>query len=342
MNDPYDAVLLVSFGGPEGPDEVMPFLENVVRGRNVPRERLLEVAEHYQLFGGRSPINAQNRALLAALNGELREHDIQTPIYWGNRNWHPMLADTIRQMRDDGAERVLAFVTSAFGSYSSCRQYLDDIDRARDEVGPEAPKIDKLRTFFNHPGFIDPMVDHLNQAIAPIPEGRRDEVVLLFTAHSIPLTMAAAGPYEAQLEESCRLVAERMGRDQWQLVYQSRSGPPSQPWLAPDVLEALPFLAREKAGADVCLVPIGFVSDHMEVVFDLDTEARQLADSLGLNLVRAATVGTHPRFITMIRELIEERINPSRPRLALGTMGPSCDHCDPACCIAAGKEEQDA
>lgn len=337
MNDPYDAILLVSFGGPEGPDEVLPFLENVVRGRNVPQERLLKVADHYQNFGGRSPINAQNRALLEELNRELRESDIQTPIYWGNRNWHPMLTDTIRQMRDDGVRHALAFVTSAFGSYSSCRQYLDDLERARGEVGPDAPKIDKLRTFFNHPGFIDPIVDHLHQAFEPIPKERRNEVILLFTAHSIPLSMAEAGPYEAQLKESCHLVAERMGRapNQWQLVYQSRSGPPSQPWLAPDVLEVLSEVAKDKAGADVCLMPIGFVSDHMEVVYDLDTEAKLLADSLGLNLFRAATVGTHPRFITMIRELILERFHSSRPRLALGTQGPSCDYCDPACCIAS-------
>jgi len=340
----YDALLVVSFGGPDGPDEVIPFLENVLRGRNVPRERLLEVAEHYQHFGGRSPINEQNRQLVAAIERELAEHGLQLPVYWGNRNWHPLLADTLRRMAADGVRRALALVTSAFSSYSGCRQYREDIARAQQEVGPATPHVDKLRVFFNHPGFIEPMVERTRAALAQIPADRRSEAILVFTAHSIPRAMAENCRYEEQLREACRLVAERIGRDDWQLVYQSRSGPPSQPWLEPDVND---FLKRsQEPGAriqDVVLVPIGFISDHMEVVYDLDTEARETCDRLGIHMVRAATVGTHPRFVQMIRELVVERMSAAPERLALGKLGPSHDVCPDDCCLytpkrpAAGK-----
>jgi protoporphyrin/coproporphyrin ferrochelatase len=333
MITPYDALLIVSFGGPDGPEDVLPFLENVLRGRNVPRERMLEVAEHYFQFGGRSPINEQNRQLIAAVERELAEHGRPLPVYWGNRNWHPLLPDTLKQMAADGVRRALAFVTSAFSSYSGCRQYREDIARAQKEVGPEAPHVDKLRVFFNHPGFIEPMVENTRAAIDRVPAGRRDKARLVFTAHSIPTAMAAGCRYEEQLRESCRLVAEGVGRDDWDLAYQSRSGPPQQPWLEPDIGE---FLQKVQGSGfrvqDVVIVPIGFISDHMEVLYDLDTEARQLCERMGVNMVRAATVGIHPRFVRMIRELIEERLSDSPRRLALGTLGPNHDVCPEDCC----------
>src|SRR5262245_41360281 len=219
----YDAILLVSFGGPEGPDDVIPFLENVLRGRNVPRERMLEVAEHYYHFGGVSPINEQNRALIAALVAELNRHGPQLPVYWGNRNWHPLLTDTVRQMADDGVQRALAIATSAYSSYSSCRQYLENLEDARRQVGPAAPRIDKVRAFFNHPGFIEPMVERVQTALGEIPPERRSAAALVFTAHSVPSAMADTSRYVPQLREACLLVSEAIGRDDWQLVYQSRS-----------------------------------------------------------------------------------------------------------------------
>jgi ferrochelatase len=330
--EPYDALLVVSFGGPEASDEVMPFLENVLRGRNVPRERMVEVAHHYELFGGVSPINGQNRALIAALERELSESNLNLPIYWGNRNWHPLLADTLRQMRDDGRRRALAFVTSAYSSYSGCRQYREDIERAREAAGEGAPPVDKLRVFYNHPGFIAPNVEHLRAALAQIPYERRREARVAFTAHSIPLSMASTCDYQAQLLETCRLVAEGAGHAHWQLVFQSRSGSPAQPWLEPDICDHLRELKR--AGAqDVIIAPAGFISDHMEVLYDLDTEARQVAKETGLNLVRAATVGTHPTFIRMIRDLIVERQAGAPVRPALGTRGAKEDVCPVDCCL---------
>ncbi|MDX1944878.1 MAG: ferrochelatase [Pirellulaceae bacterium] len=327
----YDAFLLVSFGGPEGPDDVLPFLENVLRGRNVPRERMLEVAGHYQHFGGKSPINDQNRALLAALREEFAAGGLNLPIYWGNRNWHPLLPDTLAQMRADGVRRAIAFFTSAFSSYSGCRQYRENVAAAQQAVGEGAPHVDKLRVFYNHPGFIEPMVERVAAALAQIPAARRAAAPLLFSAHSIPLGMAQNCQYENHFREASRLVAESLGHANWQLVYQSRSGPPSQPWLEPDVLAALDKLPA--AGVrDVVVVPIGFVSDHMEVLYDLDEEAHHRAGELGLNLVRAGTVGTHPRFVRMIRELVEERQSEAPTRLALGTLGPSHDVCPLDCC----------
>ena len=330
---PYDALLVVSFGGPDGPDDVIPFLENVLRGRNVPRERMLAVAEHYQHFGGKSPINDQNRQLIAALERELAEHDPHLPIYWGNRNWHPLLADTLQKMAADGVRRALAFVTSAFSSYSGCRQYREDIARAQQAVGPAAPEVDKLRVFFNHPGFIEPVIERTCEALAKIPANRRDESLLVFTAHSIPQAMADGCQYETQLREACRLVSEGTGPSKWQLVYQSRSGSPQQPWLVPDVGDYLRERHAESPLQDVVVVPIGFISDHLEVLYDLDTEVRALCDSLDVNLVRAATVGTHPRFVRMIRELVEERLGDQPQRLTLGTLGPKEDVCPDDCCL---------
>jgi ferrochelatase len=331
----YDAVLIVSFGGPDGPDDVIPFLENVLRGRDVPRERMLEVAEHYQHFGGKSPINEQNRRLIAALERELAEHGPRLPVYWGNRNWHPLLTDTLRKMSAGGVRRALAFVTSAFSSYSGCRQYREDIARAQQEVGPAAPQVDKLRVYFNHPGFIEPMIERTRDALAQLPAERRNDALLLFTAHSIPQAMAEGCRYEAQLREACRLVGTGVGRDDWQLVYQSRSGPPRQPWLEPDIRDFLREQQAKQPIQDVVVVPMGFISDHLEVLYDLDTEARDLCDELGIRMVRAATVGTHPRFVRMIRELIEERLSDAPHRLALGTLGPKEDVCPDDCCLVA-------
>jgi protoporphyrin/coproporphyrin ferrochelatase len=331
----YDAILIVSFGGPEGPDEVMPFLENVLRGKPVPRERMLEVVEHYQHFGGVSPINEQNRRLIAALEQELVAHGLQLPIYWGNRNWRPLLPETLAQMGRDGVKRALAFFTSAFSSYSGCRQYRENITAAQDEVGPTAPRVDKLRMFYNHPGFIEPMVESLSNCLANISNDRRNGAKVLFTAHSIPLSMAENCRYEVQLAEACRLVAEGAGQrpNEWELVYQSRSGSPQQPWLEPDVCDRIEQLHAAGDLRELVIVPIGFISDHMEVLFDLDTEARELCERLGVRMQRAATVGIHPRFIRMIRELIIERIDGAAERPALGSLGASHDVCPTDCCL---------
>lgn len=331
---PYDAILVVSFGGPEGRDDVIPFLENVLQGRNVPRERMLEVAEHYYLFDGVSPINEQNRQLIAALRERLASDGPDLPIYWGNRNWHPLLADTLREMRDDGIQRALAFVTSAYSSFSGCRQYRANIAAAQAQVGSGAPAVDKLRAFFNHPGFVHPVAERVQEALDQIPAERRASAEVVFTAHSVPVSMAQTSRYVEQLSETRRLASTALGREDSQLVWQSRSGPPSQPWLEPDICDHLRLL-RTAGVADVVIAPIGFISDHMEVCFDLDTEARQVADDVGLNLVRASTVGTHPDFIGMIRELILERTDPaSTPRRVLGNLGPSHDVCEINCCPA--------
>jgi len=299
-------------------DDVIPFLENVLRGRNVPRERMLKVAEHYQLFGGVSPINQQNRALIAALEQQLEANGPRLPIYWGNRNWHPLLPDTLEHMKADGIQNALAFVTSAYSSYSSCRQYLQNISDAQTQVGPGAPRIEKLRVFYNHPLFIEANVDHIRTAFDQLDS---NDVHLVFTAHSIPESMAANCDYTKQLNETGSLIAQAMNIDNWQLVYQSRSGSPMQPWLGPDVTDYLRVLHQEGV-RNVVLAPIGFVSDHMEVVYDLDVEARKVADEIGLNMVRAATAGTHPSFVKMIRELILERVNDEVP----------ANICAPDCC----------
>jgi ferrochelatase len=306
----YDALLLVSFGGPEGMDDVLPFLENVLRGRNVLRERMLQVAQHYAQFGGVSPINQQNRELIAALEKELKQNGPRLPIYWGNRNWHPMLADTIRQMAAEGIRNALAFVTSAYSSYSSCRQYLQNISDARDVVGPTAPRVEKLRAFYNHPLFIEANVDNIRAAWSQIKDPKSAHLV--FTAHSIPESMATNCDYAAQLAQTGSVIAQALNIDNWERVYQSRSGSPSQPWLGPDICDYLKTLRAERV-TEVVVAPIGFVSDHMEVVYDLDIEARKVADEIGINLVRARTAGTHPAFVRMIRELIVERINNVSP-----------------------------
>ncbi|AEW96992.1 MULTISPECIES: ferrochelatase [Streptomycetaceae] len=352
---PYDALLLLSFGGPEGPDDVVPFLENVTAGRGIPRERLKEVGQHYFLFGGVSPINAQNREFLAALRADFAAHGLGLPVYWGNRNWAPYLTDTLRAMADDGHRRILTLATSAYASYSGCRQYrenLADALAALEAEGRPRLEIDKLRHYFNHPGFVRPMVDAVLAALDELPADVRDRAHLAFTTHSIPLTAAdTSGPverhgdggaYVAEHLDVATVVAdavrEATGVDRpWRLVYQSRSGAPHIPWLEPDICDHLQD--EHAAGAPaVVMVPIGFVSDHMEVKYDLDTEATAKAAELGLPVARAATVGADPRFVAGIRELVLERATAERgapvERCALGALGPSHDVCPVGCCPA--------
>jgi ferrochelatase len=328
----YDAILLSSFGGPEGQDDVIPFLRNVTAGRGIPDERLEEVAHHYRHFGGVSPINEQNRQLKAALEAELAARGIELPVYWGNRNWAPYVEDAWQQMAGDGIEHVYVFATSAYASASGCRQYHEDVARARAAVGPDAPTAEKLPHYFDAPGFVRANADALAAALASLPGDVRDTARLVATAHSIPDAMAAvAGPqggaYEAELLAAGRAVVDAAapGRP-FDLVWQSRSGPPSVPWLEPDVNDHLRALAAAGEQA-VVLFPIGFVSDHLEVIWDLDNEAKETAAELGLALVRAGTAGTHPAFVATVRELLEERRAGGDPRL--GT------NCPAACCFVA-------
>ena len=330
----YDAILVVSFGGPEAKEDVIPFLETVLRGRNIPRERLLTVAEHYYHFEGKSPINQQTRELIAAVQAELERHGPKLPVYWGNRNWHPFLSETLQQMKKDGIRRAVAFVTSAYSSYSGCRQYREDIARAQSEVGSGAPQVDKLRAFFNHPAFIETTVERIRDALQALPPELQGKAQIIYTAHSIPLSMANTSDYVKQLQEVRKLVSEALGHKNDVLVYQSRSGAPGQLWLEPDILEYLRELKAKKLTSAVVLAPISFISDHMEVLYDLEVEARQLCNSLSLPMTRAQTVGLDPRFIAMIRELILERMDPARERLALGSLGPRTDVCAENCCPA--------
>ena len=342
---PYDALLLVSFGGPEGPEDVLPFLENVTRGRGIPRERLAEVGEHYYAFGGVSPINAQNRALLDALRADHAAAGIDLPLYWGNRNWAPYLPETLARMAEDGVRRAAVFVTSAYASYSGCRQYREDLAEALAPLGDRAPRLDKLRHYFNAPGFVEPMVRHTLAALERLPEPARRGAHLAFTTHSIPLAQAqSSGPgggayVEQHLDVAEQVVAGVAGatgaEHPWALVYQSRSGPPTQPWLEPDIGEHLEDL-HARGAPGVVMVPIGFISDHMEVLYDLDTEALKTAAELGLPAERAATVGTDPAFVALVRELVLERAAVERgeaPRRAAGgRLGPSHDVCPATCC----------
>lgn len=329
----YDSVLIVSFGGPEGPDDVEPFLANVTAGREIPAERLASVARQYQHFGGVSPINDQCRRLVAALDARLEAAGLGLPVYWGNRNWTPYLADTVAEMAAAGRRRALAVVTSAYSSYSGCRQYLEDIAAARAAAGEAAPVIDKVRAYYDHPGFVAPFVDAVTAARRSLPAGLRAEARLVFTAHSIPESMAAGCAYERQLGETARLVAEGTGFDTWTMAWQSRSGPPSIPWLEPDINDCLAELAGRGAEA-VVLAPIGFVTDHMEVMWDLDVVAASTAEELGLRLARTVTPGTRPdeRFVAMWQELISERLDPGRPRPSLGRLGVGADACGADCC----------
>jgi len=329
----YDAILIVSFGGPEGPDDVLPFLDNVFRGLRVSPETKTHIAKRYEQFGGVSPINANTRAFIKALQLELDAHGPALPIYWGNRNWDPLLPEALAQMAHAGVRRALAFVTSTFSSYSSCRKYREDLYEAVIAT-PNAPRIDKLRQGFNHPGFIEAMKERVEAAIATLPAGERDRAPVVFTAHSLPESMARASSYEVQLEESCRLVGDTLGGRRWQLAYQSNNASYGrEAWLGPDISDALRALRADGVTAAV-VAPIGFVCDHMEVILDLDVEAAATARALGLEMARAATVGTHPAYIEMVRELICERLTPDAPRRALGSLGPWPDTCAADCCLS--------
>ncbi len=333
MTPNYDAILIVSFGGPEGRDDVIPFLQNVTRGRNIPEDRLAEVAEHYYLYDGVSPHNRQITDLRDALRLELDAADINLPLYWGNRNWTPYLTDTLRQMTDDGIRKAIAFVVSGYSSYSSCRQYRENVQAARKAAGATAPSVDKIRVFFNHPLFMDVMEDRVNEAIAKLAPEHQESAHLIFTAHSIPSSMAANCKYELQLTEASRLVAERFPGHTHELVYQSRSGPPHVPWLEPDICDYLENLAKENSPPPVIVIPIGFLSDHLEVLYDLDHEAADTAAKLNIPFARALSAGTHPKFITMIRELIAERLYDTPTRAAIGQYPASHDYCPQDCCL---------
>jgi protoporphyrin/coproporphyrin ferrochelatase len=342
--DPYQALLVVSFGGPDRPADVMPFLENVTRGRGIPRDRLAEVAGHYLALGGRSPINDQNRALVTALRREIKQAGISLPVYWGNRNWDPFLAAELARMRDDGVRRAAVFVTSAYSSYSGCRQYREDLAAAVTSVGPAAPTLDRLRHCFDHPGFVQANADSVAGALGELPRRVAETARLVFVTHSIPVAMAAsAGPNGGAYIEQHRAVAaavvadieRRTGvRHEFDLAYCSRTGSPGEPWLEPDVNDQLKALAPEVTG--VVLAPIGFVSDHMEVAFDLDTEALGTARKLDLPAARAATAGTHPAFVAAIIDLLLERAAIERgeavSRVSIGPPGPSHDVCPANCC----------
>lgn len=329
----YDALLIVSFGGPEGPNDVEPFLDNVFRGLRVTDETKARIAKRYEAFGGVSPINAHTRAFIKALQQELDVHGPALPIYWGNRNWHPLLTDTLAQMAQAGVRRALAFVTSTFSSYSGCRKYREDLYDAASKLA-NPPTIDKLRVAFNHPLFIEAVADRVRAALERVPAAERAATPILFTAHSLPESMARAAPYVAQLEASCRLVGEALEHARWRLVYQSNNAQYGrEPWLGPDIAEALRQTQAEGARG-VVVAPIGFVCDHMEVVIDLDVEAANVAGELGLPMFRAATVGTHPAFVAMVRELIVERLTPHATKRASGALGPSHDVCAPDCCLS--------
>ena len=328
----YDALLIVSFGGPEAPDEVVPFLDNVFKGLRVTDETRAKIAARYQEFGGVSPINAHTREFIASLRQLLDVDGPALPIYWGNRNWHPMLRDTLAQMAHDGVGRAAAFVTSMFSSYSGCRRYREDLAAAVEGLD-KAPVIDKLRVGFNHPGFITAVADRLREALATLPARRRGKAAVLFTAHSLPVAMAESSPYVAQLEEAARLAATAARVGDWKLVFQSNNARyGGEPWLGPDVGDALE--AAVKAGRkDAVVMPLGFVCDHMEVVLDLDVDARRRAADAGINMVRAGTVGSHPAYVAAIRDLLVERMAGGVSRKTLGALPPMPDLCPADCCL---------
>ena len=329
MNSPeYDAVLVVSFGGPEAEADVMPFLDNVMAGRPVPPPVKARIAARYRRFGGVSPINAQTRAFIAALERQLATHGPDLPVYWGNRNWHPFLKDTACEMVDDGVRNALVYITSLFSSYSGCRQYREDLYRAMDGL-LAAPRLHKLRSGYNHPGFITAMADRLRCAVDSVPE----QPAVLFTAHSLPVAMARQADYEDQLRDACTLVAKAAGVTAFDLAFQSNNSRAGLPWLTPTIEEAL-TAAKDAGHRNIVVVPVGFVCDHMEVVLDLDVEAHAHADELGLNMVRAATVGTHQDYVGMVRDLIVERVTGRAERPALGAHGPRPDACAPNCCLS--------
>ena len=332
----YDALLIVSFGGPEGMEDVEPFLDNVLRGLKLSNTARRKIVDRYAGFGGVSPIAAHTRNLVSAARGELARRGLALPVYLGNRNWHPFLSDTLRTMEADGIERAAAFITSVFGSYNGCRRYREDLHHAA-EGRREAPVIDRLRYGYNHPGFLQAFAGRVCSALAEIPPERRSRTPILFTAHSLPEATARNAPYVAQLREACRLVSLAL-RDQnprrWRLVYQSNNARyGGERWLGPDICDAL-VEETERGERDVVAAPIGFVCDHLEVTLDLDQEAKAAADKAGINLVRAGTVGTHPAFVAMICDLLRERSEVNAERVALGRHEPSHDLCPSNCCLS--------
>lgn len=329
----YDALLVVSYGGPEGPEDVDPFLDNVLGGMKVPPHVKQEIAERYLQFGGVSPINDATREFIAALEGDLAAHGPRLPVYWGNRNWEPFLADTFEHMAADGVQRVVAFVTSMFSSYSGCRRYIEDIEEANGRLA-QPLTIDKLRLGFNHPGFIAAVADRVGDALGEVSKERRGATPLLFTAHSLPLSMARNCAYVDQLLSASSLVADRLAHADWRLVYQSNNANYGEPWLEPDIVDVLAE-AADGGARDVVVEPIGFVCDHMEVVLDLDREAKEAADRLGVNMLRAPTVGSHPAYVSMVRELVVERMSEDPERPALGELGAAQDRCSAGCCPRA-------
>jgi len=354
----YDAVLLLGFGGPEAPEHVMPFLRNVTSGRGIPDERLIEVSEHYQHFGGVSPINDQNRALRHALAGELARTGPALPVLWGNRNFAPYLTDALHEAHAAGHRRLLVLATSAYSSYSSCRQYREDLADALEATGLQQDlEIDKIRVFFDHPAFVQPFVEGIDRALTELAARGRRRVQVLFTTHSIPmgdaersgppdLGFGPGGAYEAQHLAVSGLVMERIDAPDGvtvgsQLVYQSRSGPPNQPWLEPDINDAIAELAAADASPEateaVIIAPIGFVSDHLEVLWDLDNEAIETAGEHGLDAIRVATPGTDRAFVAGLADLVRERVQgrPAAQRAALTELGPWYDVCRPGCCANA-------
>lgn len=327
----FDCILFTSFGGPEAPEDVEPFLRNVANGRDIPAERLEEVQAQYGLFGGVSPINQQNRDLIAALGKELRSRNIDLPIYFGNRNWEPYISDAFHNLYDDGKRRVLALVTSAFGSYSGCRQYQEDLDLGVKKIGADDLFVDKVRLFWNHPGFFEAMVQRLKSSFSDIDDNSLQETRIAFTAHSVPTAWGETNPYQWQLTEFASRLADAAAPDMhWDLVFQSRSGPPSVPWLEPDIVDHLDSLSSQGVKS-VIIAPIGFVSDHMEVMFDLDTEATDHARTLGMKVTRTPTVGVHPLFVSGLCQLIEEKLTGHSPLVAFGEPWV----CQPGCCSVA-------
>jgi len=305
LDSPYDAIVIVSFGGPEGMADVIPFLENVLRGRNIPRERMLGVAKHYELFGGISPINAENRKLIAALHKVMEAKGPHLPIYFGNRNWHPLLADTLRQMHADGRRRAVAFIAAPHHSYSSCQQYRENVAAAQKELEAGGGHIDIsfVGSWFDHPLFVEANAAHVRAAQQRLPSAVRHAARLVFTAHSIPLSMAEGSLYREQLQTSAQLIARKAGVEDWTLVYQSRSGRPQDPWLEPDVCE---YLRQEHAAglAAAIICPVGFVCDHIEVLYDLDLEAADVCAGLGLLMARAEAVNDDPLFLDMMADVV--------------------------------------
>lgn len=329
----YDAVLVVSFGGPEGLEDILPFLDNVLRGKGVPEERKLEVAHHYELFGGVSPINDQNRELVELITEKLQDLNIPLPVLLANRNTEPFIPEVLKECQEKGYHKLLVYITSGFSCYSGCRQYRENLMAAQAELGGEAPDFDKIRVFFNHPLFIETVSDNVRKALDLLPAEDQAGARVVFTAHSIPMAMANSSRYTEQLAEAARLVTERLERPDWDLVYQSRSGPPSMPWLEPDICDHLDAL-KQQGVTSVVVCPLGFVSDHMEVLYDLDLEARDHAAELGLTYVRASTPGNDPRMVEMIVELIRERLEDWPDRRTIGRLPAKHDVCPADCCPA--------